>query len=528
MAAGIVAGRPALCARDRRALRRRSPRASRRRAPAVRLPHADRRPASPLRRPRRRLADTAVSPSDGGLAGRFHIGEPAPPCSCRCSAAADRPRRAPRQARLGQLHGDVVPAVPGRVPAHERVRGPLRGSGPRGARGRRARGRGDGQLRSSTRSARSFPIGLDRDGAAQDAWGALALPVHFWVDAEGIVRDGALGGIGPDIMADGARRRSCRASTSRRDARRAERRRGRTGRASLALLAAPTAAAGRQRLRRHARRRSTPTRWAPDRAAAPARAAARSPGSLPSVRTGSVSSSCPAAPRSTSPAGCASAASATWATTGSKRAARRRASPAERARGRLRPTRCSRTSRRHAALARGGRRRSRRARLAVRRAQGPDRRVPLPRRPPDPVAARAAVIEALDRGGGRARRRPAWSDVRGRRVVEVRPAGAGGKGAALERLLSRASGRAPCSSSATTSATPRRSGRAGRPRPRARSPGWRVGGPRRGARRRPTVSAAADIVLRHAARRRRGCWRALACALEREAAASPQRRRRAP
>ena len=49
----------------------------------------------------------------------------------------------------------------------------------------------------------SFPVGLDTDGTAQDDWGALALPVHFWVDAEGIVRDGALGGIGPDIMATG-------------------------------------------------------------------------------------------------------------------------------------------------------------------------------------------------------------------------------------------------------------------------------------------------------------------------------------
>src|SRR5215203_7156370 len=48
-----------------------------------------------------------------------------------------------------------------------------------------------------------FPVGLDADGAAQANWGALALPVHFWIDAEGIVRDGALGGIGPDIMAEG-------------------------------------------------------------------------------------------------------------------------------------------------------------------------------------------------------------------------------------------------------------------------------------------------------------------------------------
>jgi hypothetical protein len=29
------------------------------------------------------------------------------------------------------------------------------------------------------------------------------LPVHFWVDKDGIVRDGALGGLGPDVMATG-------------------------------------------------------------------------------------------------------------------------------------------------------------------------------------------------------------------------------------------------------------------------------------------------------------------------------------
>ena len=46
-----------------------------------------------------------------------------------------------------------------------------------------------------------FDVALDRDGAAQKAWGATALPVHFWIGADGIVRDGALGGIGPDAMA---------------------------------------------------------------------------------------------------------------------------------------------------------------------------------------------------------------------------------------------------------------------------------------------------------------------------------------
>jgi cytochrome c biogenesis protein CcmG/thiol:disulfide interchange protein DsbE len=51
----------------------------------------------------------------------------------------------------------------------------------------------------------TFPLGLDGDGAASEAWDAIALPVHFWVDADGIIRDGALGGIGPDVMASGLR-----------------------------------------------------------------------------------------------------------------------------------------------------------------------------------------------------------------------------------------------------------------------------------------------------------------------------------
>lgn len=49
----------------------------------------------------------------------------------------------------------------------------------------------------------TFPVGLDGEGTAQRAWGAYALPVHYWVDAEGVVRDGALGGIGADVMAAG-------------------------------------------------------------------------------------------------------------------------------------------------------------------------------------------------------------------------------------------------------------------------------------------------------------------------------------
>jgi thiol-disulfide isomerase/thioredoxin len=49
----------------------------------------------------------------------------------------------------------------------------------------------------------TFPLGLDATGAAQQAWGAYGLPVHYWIDKTGIVRDGALGGIGPDVMARG-------------------------------------------------------------------------------------------------------------------------------------------------------------------------------------------------------------------------------------------------------------------------------------------------------------------------------------
>lgn len=47
-----------------------------------------------------------------------------------------------------------------------------------------------------------FPIGLDTDGSAAQAWDAVALPVHFWVDREGIIRAAALGGLGPDVMAE--------------------------------------------------------------------------------------------------------------------------------------------------------------------------------------------------------------------------------------------------------------------------------------------------------------------------------------
>jgi cytochrome c biogenesis protein CcmG, thiol:disulfide interchange protein DsbE len=49
----------------------------------------------------------------------------------------------------------------------------------------------------------TFPLGLDTDGTAQRAWGTYALPIHFWIDTGGIIRAGALGGVGADAMAAG-------------------------------------------------------------------------------------------------------------------------------------------------------------------------------------------------------------------------------------------------------------------------------------------------------------------------------------
>lgn len=49
----------------------------------------------------------------------------------------------------------------------------------------------------------TFPVALDDDGSRARAWDAAALPVHYWIDANGIVQDAALGGLGPDEMARG-------------------------------------------------------------------------------------------------------------------------------------------------------------------------------------------------------------------------------------------------------------------------------------------------------------------------------------
>jgi len=60
----------------------------------------------------------------------------------------------------------------------------------------------DGTVAAFVRSLNAqFPVGLDTDGSAAAAWAAVTLPIHFWVDRDGIIRAGALGGIGPDVMA---------------------------------------------------------------------------------------------------------------------------------------------------------------------------------------------------------------------------------------------------------------------------------------------------------------------------------------
>ncbi len=51
----------------------------------------------------------------------------------------------------------------------------------------------------------TFPIGLDGDGTAQAAWGTYSLPIHFWIDKDGIIRAGALGGVGRDVFAANVR-----------------------------------------------------------------------------------------------------------------------------------------------------------------------------------------------------------------------------------------------------------------------------------------------------------------------------------
>lgn len=47
----------------------------------------------------------------------------------------------------------------------------------------------------------TYPIVVDGDGAVTDAYQALALPVHYWIDRDGIVREWAFGELPPDLLA---------------------------------------------------------------------------------------------------------------------------------------------------------------------------------------------------------------------------------------------------------------------------------------------------------------------------------------
>lgn len=47
----------------------------------------------------------------------------------------------------------------------------------------------------------TYPIVVDGDGAVANQYQALALPVHYWIDRDGIVRDWAFGELPPDLLA---------------------------------------------------------------------------------------------------------------------------------------------------------------------------------------------------------------------------------------------------------------------------------------------------------------------------------------
>jgi hypothetical protein len=55
------------------------------------------------------------------------------------------------------------------------------------------------------RAGATFPFGQDLDGGAQREWEAASLPAHYWIDADGVVRDATLGAVSTDRMAAGVR-----------------------------------------------------------------------------------------------------------------------------------------------------------------------------------------------------------------------------------------------------------------------------------------------------------------------------------
>jgi peroxiredoxin len=47
----------------------------------------------------------------------------------------------------------------------------------------------------------TYPIAIDADGRVAATYGGFALPVHYWIDCDGIVRDWAFGELPPDLLA---------------------------------------------------------------------------------------------------------------------------------------------------------------------------------------------------------------------------------------------------------------------------------------------------------------------------------------
>lgn len=47
----------------------------------------------------------------------------------------------------------------------------------------------------------TYPIVVDGNGAVANGYRALALPVHYWIDQDGVVRDWAFGELPPDLLA---------------------------------------------------------------------------------------------------------------------------------------------------------------------------------------------------------------------------------------------------------------------------------------------------------------------------------------
>ena len=175
-------------------------------APLAPLPSAPARTAAPSVAPSASPAPTASTPgsaSPSAVSGNFHVGQPAPPLRV--------PQVAGGTVDLAALRGrpDWVNFMRTDCPPCRDEFPLMNGFAVRYASTNLVVVAIDVREPETTADdfARSlgatFPVGLDTDGAAQAAWSAILLPVHFWIDATGVVREGALGGIGPDIMAHG-------------------------------------------------------------------------------------------------------------------------------------------------------------------------------------------------------------------------------------------------------------------------------------------------------------------------------------